>query len=134
MWCIWCGTRIHVHVLGYLFVNSQEKKQTPDAFYCYTLLEETGICVVPGSGFGQQPGTFHFRSAPTTQLTIQPNHVSLVHCTSMNVYMYCVRVISARALTIAVPYRMTILPSVEDLQTLLEKFKEFHVNFLARYK
>jgi alanine transaminase len=26
------------------------------------LLEETGICVVPGSGFGQQPGTFHFRT------------------------------------------------------------------------
>jgi len=26
------------------------------------LLEETGICVVPGSGFGQQPGTLHFRT------------------------------------------------------------------------
>jgi alanine transaminase len=26
------------------------------------LLEETGICVVPGSGFGQKPGTFHFRT------------------------------------------------------------------------
>ncbi|HOX42981.1 MAG TPA: NAD(P)(+) transhydrogenase (Re/Si-specific) subunit beta [Myxococcota bacterium] len=30
--------------------------------YCLTLLEETGICVVPGSGFGQQPGTLHFRT------------------------------------------------------------------------
>lgn len=33
-----------------------------DSDYCLALLEETGICVVPGSGFGQQPGTFHFRT------------------------------------------------------------------------
>jgi len=30
--------------------------------YCMALLEETGICVVPGSGFGQMPGTLHFRT------------------------------------------------------------------------
>lgn len=34
---------------------------TDDA-YCLALLEETGICVVPGSGFGQDPGTMHFRT------------------------------------------------------------------------
>ena len=33
-----------------------------DSDYCLSLLEETGICVVPGSGFGQEPGTFHFRT------------------------------------------------------------------------
>jgi aspartate/methionine/tyrosine aminotransferase len=33
-----------------------------DTRYCMALLEETGICVVPGSGFGQQPGTLHFRT------------------------------------------------------------------------
>jgi len=33
----------------------------PDAMYCYQLLEEAGICVVPGSGFGQKEGTYHFR-------------------------------------------------------------------------
>jgi aspartate/methionine/tyrosine aminotransferase len=33
-----------------------------DGDYCLALLEETGICVVPGSGFGQRPGTFHFRT------------------------------------------------------------------------
>ncbi|XP_052416637.1 alanine aminotransferase 2 [Carassius gibelio] len=33
----------------------------PDMFYCLRLLEETGICVVPGSGFGQKDGTYHFR-------------------------------------------------------------------------
>jgi alanine-synthesizing transaminase len=33
-----------------------------DNDYCMSLLEETGICVVPGSGFGQPSGTFHFRT------------------------------------------------------------------------
>lgn len=33
----------------------------PDMFFCLSLLEETGICVVPGSGFGQREGTYHFR-------------------------------------------------------------------------
>jgi len=33
-----------------------------DTAYCLALLEETGICVVPGSGFGQRPGTLHFRT------------------------------------------------------------------------
>lgn len=35
--------------------------QVPDVFYAFQLLENTGICVVPGSGFGQRPGTYHFR-------------------------------------------------------------------------
>lgn len=34
----------------------------PDMFYCLRLIEETGICVVPGSGFHQRPGTYHFRT------------------------------------------------------------------------
>jgi aspartate/methionine/tyrosine aminotransferase len=33
-----------------------------DSDYCMVLLDETGICVVPGSGFGQNPGTLHFRT------------------------------------------------------------------------
>ncbi|MDP2790356.1 MAG: aminotransferase class I/II-fold pyridoxal phosphate-dependent enzyme, partial [Rectinemataceae bacterium] len=33
-----------------------------DEEYCLALLEHTGICVIPGSGFGQMPGTAHFRS------------------------------------------------------------------------
>lgn len=39
----------------------KEGKQ-PDAVYCMRLLEATGVCVVPGSGFHQLPGTYHFRS------------------------------------------------------------------------
>lgn len=41
--------------------TSQARGQAPDMFYCMTLLEETGICLVPGSGFGQKDDTYHFR-------------------------------------------------------------------------
>ncbi len=36
--------------------------KAPDTFYCLQLLEETGIVTVPGSGFGQEEGTFHMRT------------------------------------------------------------------------
>lgn len=35
---------------------------SPDVLYCFEMLEQTGICVVPGSGFGQKEGTYHFRT------------------------------------------------------------------------
>ncbi|KAF9525308.1 alanine aminotransferase [Crepidotus variabilis] len=35
--------------------------KAPDAFYALGLLDETGICVVPGSGFGQKEGEWHYR-------------------------------------------------------------------------
>ncbi|KAI1941541.1 proteasome regulatory particle subunit [Ophidiomyces ophidiicola] len=41
-----------------------------DEFYALRLLDATGVCIVPGSGFGQKPGTFHFRTtflAPGTE-------------------------------------------------------------------
>lgn len=41
--------------------RAQELGVAPDMFFCLRLLEETGICVVPGSGFGQREGTYHFR-------------------------------------------------------------------------
>ena len=69
--------------------EAKAKDMQPDAFYCFQLLEATGICVVPGSGFGQRPDTYHFR--------------------------------------------MTILPSVEELREFLHRFKEFHVKFLEKY-
>ncbi|XP_028333697.1 alanine aminotransferase 2 isoform X1 [Physeter macrocephalus] len=68
---------------------AQTHQMAPDMFYCMKLLEETGICVVPGSGFGQREGTYHFR--------------------------------------------MTILPPVEKLKTVLQKVKDFHIKFLEKY-
>jgi len=35
---------------------------TPDTLYALSLLERTGICVVPASGFGQEKGRFGFRT------------------------------------------------------------------------
>lgn len=42
--------------------QAKAEGKEPDVFYAFKLLEETGICVVPGSGFGQRPGTYHFRT------------------------------------------------------------------------
>jgi alanine transaminase len=35
---------------------------SPDTLYCISLLEATGICVVPASGFGQEEGRYGFRT------------------------------------------------------------------------
>eukprot|EP01024_Parvocaulis_polyphysoides_P067160 TRINITY_DN7970_c0_g1_i7.p1 TRINITY_DN7970_c0_g1~~TRINITY_DN7970_c0_g1_i7.p1 ORF type:complete len:506 (-),score=88.36 TRINITY_DN7970_c0_g1_i7:298-1815(-) len=45
---------------------AREKGVAADFMYCMQMLEQTGVITVPGSGFGQEPGTFHFR------LTILP--------------------------------------------------------------
>ena len=80
--------------------------QAPDVFYAFSLLEETGICVIPGSGcgrfvtviiiivliiprFGQQAGTFHFRT--------------------------------------------TILPQEEMIRDMLDRLARFHASFLDMY-
>lgn len=41
---------------------AKAKGQCPSTFYAFQLLENTGICIVPGAGFGQRPGTYHFRT------------------------------------------------------------------------
>jgi alanine transaminase len=51
--------------LDALKMSSEERlrrESERDEEYCMSLLEETGICVVPGSGFGELPGTLHFRT------------------------------------------------------------------------
>lgn len=59
-----------------------------DSGYCMALLEETGICVVPGSGFGQLPGTLHFRT--------------------------------------------TFLPPKDEIESLVEKMRVFHINYVKK--
>ncbi|XP_020901579.1 alanine aminotransferase 2 isoform X2 [Exaiptasia diaphana] len=70
-------------------VEAKSHGLQPDAFYAMELLEQTGLCVVPGSGFGQREGTFHIR--------------------------------------------LTILPPIEELKPLFERFKAFHHSFLEKY-
>lgn len=45
-----------------LFAEAENLNLTADEFYCTDLLEKTGICCVPGNGFGQVPGTYHLRT------------------------------------------------------------------------
>lgn len=69
---------------------AEDKGQKPDFLYAMALLESTGICVVPGSGFGQIEGTHHFRT--------------------------------------------TILPQTQLMRQMMNRFKEFHLNFLKQYQ
>jgi len=46
----------------YAFPRFELPAGKTDEQWCMALLEQTGICVVPGSGFGQLPGTAHFRT------------------------------------------------------------------------
>jgi len=46
---------------------AKEAGMAADAFYAFGLLEATGICIIPGSGFGQREGTFHFRTTILAQ-------------------------------------------------------------------
>lgn len=62
--------------------EAKAKGQAPDMFYCMKLLEETGICLVPGSGFGQREGTYHFRMTilpPTDKLKLMLNKLKDFH-------------------------------------------------------
>jgi alanine transaminase len=51
-----------VHLPTKAVEAAKSAKIEPDVLYCQQLLEETGIVVVPGSGFQQAPGTYHFRT------------------------------------------------------------------------
>ena len=53
--------RRQIHLPEKAVAEAKLKNQDPSTFYAFELLENTGICVVPGSGFGQKPGTYHFR-------------------------------------------------------------------------
>jgi alanine transaminase len=59
-----------------------------DSAYCLALLEQTGICVVPGSGFGQRAGTLHFRT--------------------------------------------TFLPPRDEIESLVEKLRAFHIDYVRK--
>lgn len=55
---------------------AEAAKTAPDAFYARCLLNATGIVVVPGSGFGQVSGTWHFRCTILPQEDKIPNVVA----------------------------------------------------------
>jgi alanine transaminase len=53
---------------------ADELNTTPDSVYAVSLLEATGICVVPASGFAQRPGRYGFRT------TFLPSESEMQRC------------------------------------------------------
>jgi alanine transaminase len=61
----------------------------PDTFYCLQLLESTGIATVPGTGFKQKDGTFHFRTTflPSEKvMDMVVEHITQFHAQFMQKY------------------------------------------------
>mmetsp|Transcript_7404 Transcript_7404/g.10258 ORF Transcript_7404/g.10258 Transcript_7404/m.10258 type:complete len:228 (+) Transcript_7404:3-686(+) len=59
----------------------------PDEFYAISLLDAAGVVVVPGSGFGQKDGTWHFRTTflpPENQIENVLGKVAAFHSDFMN--------------------------------------------------
>ncbi|XP_026837662.1 alanine aminotransferase 1 isoform X1 [Drosophila erecta] len=68
---------------------AKAKGMAPDVFYAFELLETSGICIVPGSGFGQKPGTWHFRSTilpQTDKLKLMMEKFRVFHTEFMKKY------------------------------------------------
>lgn len=57
---MYCFPKIELPPLA--LEEAQRHGQTPDMLYALSLLQETGICVVPASGFGQKEGRIGFRT------------------------------------------------------------------------
>lgn len=69
--------------------KAQESNQAPDLFYCLELLKETGIVTVPGSGFLQKEGTYHYRTTilpPEEDMNYVIRHLKLFHEDFMEKY------------------------------------------------
>eukprot|EP01147_Barroeca_monosierra_P009609 gene9609-1831_t len=57
--------------------EAEKQNMSPDLFYCLELLHATGICAVPGSGFGQEEGTFHFRTTILPSEDVMPRVIEM---------------------------------------------------------
>jgi len=69
--------------------EAQRRGKVPDVFYAIELLDNTGICIVPGSGFGQKPGSFHFRTTflPSEQkIDVTIHKLTNFHAEFLNKY------------------------------------------------
>jgi alanine transaminase len=50
-----------IHFSQKFIDEAKAKGKSPDFLYCMEMVNQTGIMTVPGSGFGQKDGTYHFR-------------------------------------------------------------------------
>lgn len=93
---IWCSPaegasdRFPQLTLPQAFIDEATSQgQLPDVYYCLRLLESTGLCVVPGSGFGMPPGQHHFRMTilpPEDELQDVLDRLSTFHLNLMSRY------------------------------------------------
>lgn len=59
-----------IHLPERAIEAAKKEGRSPDEYYAFRLLDATGVCIVPGSGFGQKENTLHFRTtflAPGTE-------------------------------------------------------------------
>lgn len=61
---------------------AKKENKEPDFIWCREFLKQYGVCVVPGSGFGQKEKTFHFR------MTILPEMEDLKYIIN-SLKMFC---------------------------------------------
>lgn len=61
----------------------------PDVMYALAVLRRTGIVMVPGSGFGQVEGTWHFRTTflpPEDEMETVMEKLTVAHTALMTEY------------------------------------------------
>jgi len=64
-----------VHFSQKFIDEALKQGKQPDSIYCLEMVDKTGIMTVPGCGFGQQKGTYHFR---ITNLVNPTSHMEQV--------------------------------------------------------
>jgi alanine transaminase len=65
---------------------AKSEGKNPDDYYCMRLLDATGVCIVPGSGFGQKEGTLHFRTTFLAPGTDWVSRIVAFHSKFMDEY------------------------------------------------
>eukprot|EP00891_Asterochloris_glomerata_P002765 jgi/Astpho2/2765/Aster-00940 len=78
-----------IHLPSKAMEAAKKAGKPADVFYCLKLLEATGISTVPGSGFGQEKGTLHFRTTilpPEAKIKAVVERLSKFHGKFMDEY------------------------------------------------
>ncbi|KZF21022.1 alanine aminotransferas-like protein [Xylona heveae TC161] len=68
-----------IHLPPKAVEQAKKEGRAPDEFYAFRLLDATGVCVIPGSGFGQKPNTLHFRTTFLAPGTDWVNRITKFH-------------------------------------------------------
>ncbi|KAF7719683.1 Alanine transaminase [Penicillium ucsense] len=75
-----------IHLPAKAIEAAEAEGRAADEFYCLKMLDATGVCAVPGSGFGQKEGTFHFRTTFLAPGTDWVERIVKFHTEFLNQY------------------------------------------------